>query len=101
MAVTSAINDLVSSIAELISSFFHGIYSLVSTVFSSIFGLITGFFNLIVDTISGVLSITAETGKFLVGNAVLLAILGFGVLVFIKYQNNQGRPVVVGNKKLA
>jgi hypothetical protein len=119
MAVTSAANDFVSSIVELVKSFFHTIYTLISTAINAVISLITGFFSLIVDTISGLLSITAESGKFLVskytnsfqisdvpvltkqlGNAVLLAIIGFGVLVWLKYMGSQGKPVVVGNKKL-
>jgi len=38
--------------------------------------------------------------RILAGNFVVIAVVGLAAFVFLTYQRSQGRPVVVGNKKL-
>lgn len=117
MAITSAIGDIIASIGELISTLFTTLYNLVHAIFAGITGFITSFLNLILGTIGSVFNVAGETAKFLlgksnsstilqtvltrhVGNAVLIALVGAGFFVWLRYMNSQGKPVVVGNKKL-
>jgi phage-related protein len=117
MAVTSAIGDFLSSIGELIASFFNTLYSLITTIVSAITNIITGFFDLIVNTVGSIFNIAGETAKFflgkylhhivdywglmkLLGNALILIVIGGAVMAFLQYQRSQGKTVAVGNKKL-
>ena len=72
MAVTTAVNDFVSSIYELIASFVTTFFHLIQTIFNGIIGFVTGFFNLVVGTIGSVLGVVGETGKFLIGKSQLV-----------------------------
>jgi len=100
MAITSAVADIFASIGELISTFFNTLYNLFHAIFAGIVGFITSFVNLIVGTIGSVFNVAGETAKFLLGNAVLIALVGAGFFVWLRYMGQQGKPVVVGNKKL-
>jgi len=100
MAVTSAISDFVKSIYELFESFFTTLFSLVSTVVSAVVTLFTDLINLVAGTLKGGLNVLGETGKFIFGNAILIIIVGVAAVGYLQYQRSQGKPVVVGNKKL-
>jgi len=100
MAVTSAFSNFFSAIGELIASFFHTLSSLITTIISTITGLFTGVVNLVMSTVGNVLEVFGETGKFLFGNAFLFLIIGLGAFAYLKYQAQQGKPVIVGDKKI-
>jgi hypothetical protein len=119
----NAISDFFKSIFELFASIFTTAFDIVKTFFTAIAGLFTGIVELIAHTIEGVFGVMGETGKFLIGkcfvsssecayelsqnidlrligNAVIIAIIGVGALGYLKYQQQQGRPVAVNGKKL-
>jgi hypothetical protein len=105
MALTTAVNDFVSSIYELFATFFKTFYNLIMSVVNAVTGFVTG-----------ILGVAGETAKFLIGksvnsiaeydsekrigNAFLIIIVGVGFVGYLRYMKSQGKPVVVANKKL-
>jgi hypothetical protein len=118
MAITTAISDFVKSIYELFESFFTTLFGLVNTVVSAVVTFFADLINLVVGTLKGSLNVLGETGKFIfgepeghekmiearanyeIGNAILIIIVAAGAVGYLQYQRSQGKPVVVGNKKL-
>ncbi|KAF4973455.1 hypothetical protein FZEAL_9329 [Fusarium zealandicum] len=98
MAITSAINDFFSSIYELLASIFSTIYAVIHSVFSAILGFVQGFFNLIGDVVTGLVDVAGGVGKFVAGNAAILAVGALGAFAYVKY-TAQGQRVA-SNKKI-
>lgn len=65
MAITTAINDLFSSIYELIASILGTFYAVIHSVINAILGLVQGFFTLVSDVLSGVVDVAGGIGRFL------------------------------------
>ncbi|KAK0631052.1 hypothetical protein B0T17DRAFT_488754 [Bombardia bombarda] len=94
MAVTSAVSDLVKSVAELFSSLVGAVYTIVHTFFAGILHLFSGFFAFIGDIFAGVLDLVGGLGKFITGNIVILGILAIGVYGYFHFTQQgqlQGR----------
>lgn len=123
MAITTAITDLIKSVAELISSVFGAAYSIVHSFLTGVFGLFAGFFAMIGDLGEGVFDIVGGVGKFIAGkshtmsgglsgadvviaNIVVLGLVGaagYAYMRFVQQPQQQGRkPMVngVGAKKV-
>ena len=64
MAISSAINDLVSSIYELFASVLGGIYAIFHTIFAAVYGLFSGVINLFADVFKGAIDVVGGLGKF-------------------------------------
>ncbi|GAB1319853.1 hypothetical protein MFIFM68171_10063 [Madurella fahalii] len=100
MAVTSAITDLVKSVAELLSSVFGTAYTIVHSFLSGLIGLFAGFFAFIGDLTKGVFDVVGGVGRFIAGNIVILGILGAAGYAYVKFiqpqQQQQGsKPAAV------
>ena len=114
-AIVSAMSDLVSSVVELVWSFFTTAGHLVqntaqfATKFATeILSLIVSFFQGLVDLAGGIVSFAVGESRRLskiiaeltsTGNVIMLAVVAAAVFGFLQYQRSQGRPVQVGNKK--
>ncbi|KAM0559275.1 hypothetical protein ACHAO7_001535 [Fusarium culmorum] len=96
MAITSAINDLFSSIYELLASVFNTVYAIIHSIFSAVLGFVQGLFNLIGDVVSGLVEVTGGVGKFVASNAAILAVGALGAFAYVRY-TAQGKQVA--NKK--
>ncbi|KAF5024187.1 hypothetical protein F66182_3701 [Fusarium sp. NRRL 66182] len=96
MAITSAINDLFSSIYELLASIFNTVYSVIHSILSAILGFVQGLFNLIGDVLSGLVDVTGGVGKFVASNAAILAVGALGAFAYVRY-TAQGKSIA--NKK--
>ncbi|KAK3985235.1 hypothetical protein QBC44DRAFT_335493 [Cladorrhinum sp. PSN332] len=104
MAITSAVSDLISSILELVSSFFGAAYTIAHSFVAGILGLFTGFFTFVGDIFQGVFDIVGGVGKFVAGNIVfigVIAALWYGYVQFVA-KNPQARGVTngAGTKKI-
>jgi uncharacterized protein involved in response to NO len=116
-SIVNALSDLVSSMVELVWSFFTTALHLVENTaqFAAKFAteiveLVINFFKGLVDLAGGIVSFLV--GKSLCrsdcirnanqhpGNVIMLAVLAAAFFGFLQYQRSQGRPVQVGNKKL-
>ncbi|KAK3940191.1 hypothetical protein QBC46DRAFT_341751 [Diplogelasinospora grovesii] len=93
MAVTSAVNDLIASVYELLASLFSGVYNIVHSIITAVLGLFTGFFTLMADVFSGVVDVVGGLGKFVAGNIVVIGIIAAAGYGFVRYQQTQGRSV--------
>jgi len=98
--LVSAVQDIFSSIYELIASVVTSIYSLFAGAVDIVVSFIAGIFSLISHTVVGVLDVLGETGKFIFGNVFIILVIAGGAFVFLKYQQQQGNTVKVGDKKL-
>lgn len=67
MAITTAINDLLSSIYELLASVFGTVYAVIHSVIVALLGFVRGLFNLIGDVASGLVDVAGGVGKFVAG----------------------------------
>ncbi|KAM0421090.1 hypothetical protein ACHAPT_011161 [Fusarium lateritium] len=99
MAITTAINDLLSSIYELFASVFSTIYAIVHSVLSALLGFVRGLFNLIGDVTSGLVDVAGGVGKFVAGmlfflfcNAALIAVGAIAAFAYVRY-TAQGQRV--------
>ncbi|KAH6635782.1 hypothetical protein F5144DRAFT_600573 [Chaetomium tenue] len=99
MAVTSAITDLVKSVGELLSSVFNAAYAIVHSFVSGILGLFAGFFAFVGDLGQGVFDLAGGVGKFVAGNAAILAVLAAAYYAYVRFvqQPQQGRKPAVTN----
>ncbi|KAK3064134.1 hypothetical protein LTS18_009827 [Coniosporium uncinatum] len=99
-SLVHALRDLISSILETISAIFTAAYDLIAGTLHGIFSFCIGVVNLALETLQGTLNAMGGVGKFIISNFVVIAVVGLAAFVFLTYQRSQGRPVVVGNKKL-
>ncbi|KAK4150868.1 hypothetical protein C8A00DRAFT_17659 [Chaetomidium leptoderma] len=100
MAVTNAVTDLAQSVAELLSSVVNAAYAIVHSFVSGIVGLLAGFFAFFGDLGKGVLDLAGGVGKFVTGNAVILAVIGaaiYAYMRFVQQPQQQGRKPAVVN----
>jgi len=72
MAISSAINDLVSSIYELFASVVGGIYAIFHTIFAAVYGLFSGVINLFADVFKGAIDVVGGLGKFVASKCCVL-----------------------------
>lgn len=72
MAITTAINDFLSSIYELLSSIFGTVYAVIHSVIATLLGFVRGLFNLIGDVTSGLVDVAGGVGKFVAGMLIFL-----------------------------
>jgi len=94
MAITSAFTDLLKSLAELFSSVLNAAYSIVHSSVAGILGLFAGFFAFVGDIGKGVFDLVGGFGKFVVGNAAILAVIGgacYAYMRFVQQPQKQGR----------
>ena len=116
-SIINAMSDLVSSLVELVWSFFTTAGHLVQNTVqfaakfaSEIVELVINFFKGLVDLAGGIVSfLVGELQKLpealyvsnaSTGNVLMLAVLAAAFFGFLQYQRSQGRSVQVGNKKL-
>jgi phage-related protein len=120
-SIIKAVSDLVSSLVELVWSFFTTAGALVQNTASfaakfanEIIQLVISFFQGLVDLAGGIVSFAlgksshtrnavgteVNANVCVVGNVLMLAVLAAAVFGFLQYQRSQGRSVQVGNKKL-
>ncbi|KAK1976075.1 hypothetical protein LZ30DRAFT_604172 [Colletotrichum cereale] len=97
MAVTNAVQDLFSSIYELLSSIFNAFYHVLQTLFNTIIGFFTGIVNLISDVFSGAIDVVGGLGKFILSNFVIIGVIAAGGYAYVHY-TAQGRQVTAGKK---
>ncbi|KAH6624004.1 hypothetical protein B0J18DRAFT_427046 [Chaetomium sp. MPI-SDFR-AT-0129] len=99
MAITSAVSDLLSSIRELLASVFGTAYAVIHSFVASILGLFTGFFAFLGDLGKGVFDVAGGVGKFVAGNAAIIAVLGAAYFAYGRFvkQPQQGRKPAVVN----
>ncbi len=67
MAITSALTDLLKSLAELFSSVLNAAYSIIHSSVAGILSLFTGFFAFVGDIAKGLIDLVGGFGKFVVG----------------------------------
>jgi len=100
MAVTNAITDLIKSVGELLSSVFGAAYAIIHSFVSGLFNLFAGFFAFVGDLGKGVFDLAGGVGKFVAGNAVIIAVLAaasYAYVRFIQQPQQQGRKPAVTN----
>ncbi|KXH40482.1 hypothetical protein CNYM01_07929 [Colletotrichum nymphaeae SA-01] len=97
MAVSNAIQDLFSSIYELLSSIFNAFYHVLQTIFNTIIGFFTGLVNLITDVFQGAIDVAGGLGKFVLSNFVIIGVIAAGGYAYVRY-TSQGRQVATGKK---
>lgn len=99
MAVTSAVTDLIKSIGELLSSVFGAAYAIIHSFVSGVFSLLAGFFAFIGDIGQGVFDLAGGVGKFVAGNAAIIAVLAAAGYAYVRFvqQPQQGRKPAVTN----
>ncbi|KAM5346344.1 hypothetical protein ACJ41O_009349 [Fusarium nematophilum] len=85
MAITSAINDFLRSIYELLASVFSTIYAVIHSVLVAILGFARGLFNLIADVASGLVDVAGGVGKFVAGNAAILAVGAIAAFAYVRF----------------
>ncbi|KAK3081906.1 hypothetical protein LTS18_012844 [Coniosporium uncinatum] len=117
-----ALRDLITSVFEAITAIFTTAYDLIAGTLHGILSFFIGVIDLAMDTIQGTLNTMGGVGKLIIskfdtagtyalkekmaderfslGNFVVIAVVGVPVFLFLTYQRSQGRPVVVGNKKV-
>lgn len=71
MAVSNAIQDLFSSINELLSSIFNAFYHVLQTIFNTIIGFFTGLVNLVTDVFQGAIDVVGGLGKFVLSKSYI------------------------------
>jgi len=96
----NAIGDFFKAIFELFAAFFSTLFHLVQTLLNAVGNFFAGIVHLVASTVKGTAEVAGETGKFLIGNALIIIVIAAGVVGFLRYQKSQGKPVVVGGKKL-
>lgn len=116
MSIGTAIGDLIHSVYELFSSILSGIYNTFHAIFAAFFGLFNGLFVLIGDVFKGAFDVVGGVGKFLIskyidarsagqphltrpGNIVIVAIVAAAGFAYVRYQQQQGRPVGAAPQK--
>ncbi|KAK1764947.1 hypothetical protein QBC33DRAFT_571933 [Phialemonium atrogriseum] len=99
MTLSGAITDFFNGLYELFASMASVAYRTVHSVFAAVWGLFSGIVNLITDVVGGSVEVVGGVGRFLISNIVVLAIIGAGGFAYVRYRDQQGRPVRVGNKK--
>ncbi|KAL2177427.1 uncharacterized protein P884DRAFT_292151 [Thermothelomyces heterothallicus CBS 202.75] len=98
MAVTDAMTDLIKSVGELLSSVSDAAYAIVHSFVSGIFNLFAGLYAFLSDLGKGVFDLVGGVGKFIAGNAVIIAILVAAVFAytrFVRTPQAQGRKPAV------
>ncbi|KAL2170725.1 hypothetical protein VTG60DRAFT_4473 [Thermothelomyces hinnuleus] len=101
MAVTNAMTDLVKSVGELLSSVSDAAYAIVHSFVSGIVNLFAGLYAFLGDLGKGVVDLAGGVGKFVAGNAVIIAVLAAAVFAYIRFVRTpqaQGRKPAVTNE---
>ena len=99
-SIVSALSDLVSSMVEVVWSFFTTALHLVENTAQFAAKFATEIVDLVINFFKGLVDLAGGLVSFLVGNVIMLAVLAAAFFGFLQYQRSQGRPVQVGNKKL-
>ncbi|KAH3914786.1 hypothetical protein HBI56_019690 [Parastagonospora nodorum] len=99
-SIVSALSDLVSSMVEVVWSFFTTALHLVENTAQFAAKFATEIVELVINFFKGLVDLAGGIVSFLVGNVIMLAVLAAAFFGFLQYQRSQGRPVQVGNKKL-
>ena len=99
-SIISALSDLVTSMVELVWSFFTTAGHLVQNTLSFAARFATEIVELVINFFRGLVDLFGGIVSFLVGNVLMLAVVAAAVFGFLQYQRSQGRSVQVGNKKL-
>ncbi|RMZ67608.1 hypothetical protein GMOD_00001558 [Pyrenophora seminiperda CCB06] len=99
-SIPHALSDLLTSLLEVISSFFTTAASLIQSTLHFFLRFVTGIFNVFVDFVRGLVDLAGGLVSFLVGNVIMLGVVAALVFGFLQYQRSQGRQVTVGGKKV-
>ncbi|KAH8711831.1 hypothetical protein GQ44DRAFT_626558 [Phaeosphaeriaceae sp. PMI808] len=99
-SIINALSDMVASVVELIWSFFTTAAHLVQNTANFALKFASEIIELVVNFFTGLVDLAGGIVSFIVGNVVMLGVLGAAVFGFLQYQRSQGRTVQVGNKKL-
>jgi len=101
MTITAAINDLFRSFYELFSFILGTAYNTVHSIVFAFVSLFTGFVGLIGDVLSGTVGVVNGVSKFVVGNAVVIAVVAAAGFAYVRY-TQQGKQVAssVAGKKV-
>ncbi|KAL2257975.1 hypothetical protein VTK26DRAFT_8891 [Humicola hyalothermophila] len=101
MAISTAVTDLVKSLAELLSSALGAAYAIVHSLVAGFVGLLTGLFAFAGVLGRGVLDLVSGVGRFLTGNIVILSIIGVAGYAYMRFarqpQQQQGRRPAAAN----
>ncbi|KAF1941070.1 hypothetical protein EJ02DRAFT_423416 [Clathrospora elynae] len=99
-SIINALTDLVTSVMELIWSFFTTAGDLVQKTAQFALKFVTEILDLVVSFFRGLVDLAGGIVSFLLGNVLMLGVVAAAVFGFLQYQRSQGRQVSVGNKKL-
>ncbi|CAI7619604.1 hypothetical protein N7533_004452 [Penicillium manginii] len=99
-SVITSIKDLIASIFEVIFSTIKAAFDAVFSIFHALFATVASVFVTLLNTAKDAVGAVGGVGKFVASNIFVLAFIGIGVYGYLNYRSRQGRPVVVGNKKL-
>ncbi|KAH7130342.1 hypothetical protein B0J11DRAFT_250403 [Dendryphion nanum] len=99
-SVVHSLTDLVKSLVEVVWSFFTTAVHLVQNTLGFAAKFLTSILNVIVEFFQGLVDLAGGIASFILGNIVILIVIGGAFFAFLQYQRNQGNTVKVGNKKL-
>jgi len=99
-SILSSLNDLLTSFLSLIRSILQTFYDVVHAGVSAVLNFVAGFANMLAETVKGALQVGSGVGRFIVGNIVVLAVLGAAAFGYLVVQRRKGRTVTVGDKKI-
>lgn len=88
-SIVKGVGDLIGSVLEI----FKGIIS-------TIVGLFQGVLNLFADLIKNVFGAAEGLIGFVLGNIFIIGTIAAVFFAYVLYQQRQGKPVTVGNKKI-
>ncbi|KAF2020204.1 hypothetical protein BU24DRAFT_490011 [Aaosphaeria arxii CBS 175.79] len=99
-SIVSALSDLVKSLIEVVYSFIETAAHLVQHTLNFALNFFSSVINVFVEFFKGLIDLAGGIASFVLGNVVILLVLGAAFFGFLQYQRNQGNTVKVGNKKL-
>ncbi|KAF1849034.1 uncharacterized protein K460DRAFT_279658 [Cucurbitaria berberidis CBS 394.84] len=99
-SIVNALSDVVSSLVELVWSFFTTAGNLIQNTAQFALKFVTEILDLVVSFFRGLVDLAGGLVSFVLGNVLILGVVAAAVFAFLQYQRSQGRTVAVGNKKL-
>jgi phage-related minor tail protein len=99
-SIIHSLSDVVTSLVELVWSFFTTAGDLVKHTMNFAFKFASEVVDLVVNFFKGLVDLAGGIAGFVLGNVLMLGVLAAGIFAFLQYQRSQGKTVQVGNKKL-
>jgi len=99
-SIINALTHLARSLVELVWSFFTTGGELIQKTAHFFLRFVTEIFDLFVNFFRGLVDLAGGLVSFVLGNVLMLGVIAAAVFGFLQYQRSQGKPVMVGNKKL-